>query len=58
MKSDTSEPNYPKSGNKFFDYFTNPLKTLCKTLPILFAESSYPFHSLRACLIWSYILNL
>ena len=58
MKCDTSKPNYPKVVNVFFTYFTTSLKTLCKPLPILFAESYSHFRSLCFCIIRSRIFNL
>ena len=58
MKCDTSEPGYPKLGNGLFSSFTTALKTLCKTLTILFTDISDPFHSLCVCQIWSRIFNL
>ena len=58
MKWDTSETDSTKSGNEFFNYFKTILKTFCKPLPILFAESSAPFHSLCVCLMWSHLFNL
>ena len=38
--------------------FTATLKTLCKCFPVIFSESSTPFHSLCSCLIRSRIFNL
>ena len=46
MKCDTSDPDSPKVGNSFFNSFTTPLNTLCKTFLILFAENYYPLHSI------------
>ena len=58
MKYDNFEPGYPKVGNGFCNSFTIALKTLCKPLPILLANSYAPFHSLCDCLMWSCIFNL
>ena len=58
MKCDTSDPDYPKLVNTFFSSFATTLNNLCKTLPILFAQSYAPFHSSCVCIIWSPILNL
>ena len=35
MKCDTSEPDSPKTGNEFFNYFTMTLKNLCNHLTII-----------------------
>ena len=40
MKCDTSETDYPKSGNELFKSFTTDLNILCKHFTILFNESS------------------
>ena len=58
MKYDTSENDYPVVGNVLFSLFTKSLKSLWKSLLILFAESSSTFHSFYVCLIRSRILNL
>ena len=58
IKWDTSDPDSPKAGNEFFNYFKTTLKTLCKPLPILFADISAPLHPICAFLIWSHILNM
>ena len=58
MKCDTSEPDSPYICNVLFSSFTTVLNNLCKPLPILFAESSDPFHPLFVCLIQSRIFNL
>ena len=57
MKCDNVETDYTKAGNPIFNSFTIPLKTSCKNLPILFDESSAPFH-FCFCLIRSRIFNL
>ena len=58
MKWETSENDYTKEGNAFFNYFTTNLKTLRKTPPRIFSESSSHLSPLYARLIWSHILNL
>ena len=58
MKSDTSEPDSHKLDNEVFNSFTIALNNLCKTLPILFTDSSDPFSSPRVCLIQLHIFNL
>ena len=58
MKCETSETCYHNLYNEIFNSFTISLHDLCKTLPIIFAESSSPFHSLCALFIWSYVSNL
>ena len=44
MKFDTSESDSPKLFNSLFSSFTTGLNNLLKPLPILFDESSAPFH--------------
>ena len=51
MKCATYEPDSPKADNRLFNMLTTFLKTLCKTLPILFADSYSHFHSLCDCLM-------
>ena len=58
VKCDTSKPDFPKVENQFFNLFITSLKTLCKPLSILFAESYAPIHSLFICLIRSHIFIL
>ena len=45
IKFDTFETDYTKVVNEIFISFTTDLKNLCKTLPILFADSSDTLHS-------------
>ena len=45
MKCDTSDPDSTKLGNALFSSFATSLNNLCKPFPILFSESSAPFHS-------------
>ena len=58
MKCDTSKTDSPKVENALFSSFKTDLKSLCKPLYSLFAESSGTFHSFYVCLIWSRIFNL
>ena len=44
IKWNTSDTDSSKAYNEFFNYFTTKLKTLCKTLPIIFDESSTLFN--------------
>ena len=58
MKCDTYEPYSSNVGNELFSSFTIALKTFCETFPILFADSSSPFHSLFSWLLWPCAFNL
>ena len=58
IKCDTYETDSPKAGIELFNYFTMTLKTLCKTLLVLFVDSYAPFRSLLYFLIRSRIFNV